>query len=86
MVKTVRQHPKPERIMVMIDVSQIKAQMEVKGSDGKHIGTVDGVEGTRVRLASGGMYHYIDIAVVDTVKEGTICLTQSAEETTRTWH
>jgi hypothetical protein len=86
MLKAVPAASKTERIMVMIDVSQIKEQMEVKGSDGKHIGTVDGVEGTRVRLASGGMYHYIDIAVVDKVEEGAICLTQSAEETTRTWH
>jgi hypothetical protein len=70
----------------MIDASKIKEQMAVKGSDGKHIGTVDAVEGKRVRLASGGMYHYIDIAVVDAVKDGAVCLTQSAEETTRTWH
>jgi hypothetical protein len=40
----------------MIDASQIKEQINVKGSDGKHIGTVDRVEGNRVRLASGGMY------------------------------
>ena len=70
----------------MIDASKIKEQMAVKGSDGKHIGTVDAVEGKRVRLASGGMYHYIDIAVVDAVRDGAVCLTQSAEETTRTWH
>jgi hypothetical protein len=70
----------------MIDVSKIKEQMEVKGSDGKHIGTVDAVEDKRVRLASGGMYHYIDIAVVDKVKDGAVCLSQSAEETTKTWH
>ena len=70
----------------MIDASKIKELMEVKGSDGKHIGTVDAVEGKRVRLASGGMYHYIDIAMVDKVKDGAVCLTQSAEEATRTWH
>ena len=86
MVKTVRQHPKPERIMVMIDVSQIKAQMEVKGSDGKHIGTVDGVEGTRVRLASGGMYHYIALDMVDSVKDGAVRLNKTAAEATRPWH
>jgi hypothetical protein len=70
----------------MIDASQIKEQMNVKGSDGKHIGTVDRVEGNRVRLASGGMYHYIDLAVVDTIKDGVVCLSKSAEETTRAWH
>jgi hypothetical protein len=52
--------------------------MSVKGSDGKHIGTVD--------LASGGMYHYIDLAMVDTIKDGAVCLSKSTEETTRAWH
>jgi len=33
----------------MVNAAQIKGQMEVKGSDGKHIGTVDGMEGQRVR-------------------------------------
>jgi hypothetical protein len=70
----------------MIDASQIKEQMAVKGSDGKHVGTVDRVEGNRVRLASGGMYHNIDLAVIDAVKDGAICLSKSAEETTRAWH
>jgi hypothetical protein len=70
----------------MIDASKIKELMEVKGSDGKHIGTVDAVEGKRVRLASGGIYHYIDITVVDNVKDGAVCLSQSAEQTTKTWH
>jgi len=70
----------------MIDASQIKEQMNVKGSDGKHIGTVDRVEGNRIRLASGGMYHYIDLAVVDTIKDGAVCLSKSTEETTRAWH
>jgi len=70
----------------MIDASQIKEQMEVKGSDGKHVGTVDRVEGNRVRLASGGMLHDLDLASVDKVKDGAVCLTQSAEEATRAWH
>ena len=48
----------------MINVSQIKEHMEVKGSDGKHVGTVLGVEGKQVKIASGGMDHYIDLAAV----------------------
>jgi hypothetical protein len=70
----------------MIDASQIKEQMNVKGSDGKHIGTVDRVEGNRVRVASGGMYHFIDLAEVDAIKDGAVCLSKSAEEATRPWH
>ena len=33
----------------MIIALQIKEHMEVQGSDGKHVGTVLGVEGTRSR-------------------------------------
>ena len=45
--------------------SQIKEHMQVKGSDGKHVGTVLGVENGRLKLASGGMEHAIEIDMVD---------------------
>ena len=70
----------------MINASQIKEHMEVRGSGGKHVGTVLGVESRRVKLASGGMDHYIDIAMVDAIKGDALCLTKTAEETVRTWH
>jgi hypothetical protein len=70
----------------MVNASQIKEQMEVKSADGKHIGTVDSMEGRRVKLAAAGMHHYIDLAVVDAIKNGTVCLSKTAEETMRTWH
>jgi hypothetical protein len=55
----------------MNNASQIKDHMDVKGSDGKHVGTVLGIENGRVKIASGGMDHEIDIAMVDAVKDGT---------------
>jgi len=70
----------------MIKASHIKENMEVKGSDGKHVGTVLGVEERRVKLASGGMDHYIEMAMVDAIKDGTLFLTKTAQETVRTWH
>lgn len=36
----------------MPNASQIKEHMEVKGSDGKHVGTVLGIERGRLKLAS----------------------------------
>jgi hypothetical protein len=48
----------------MIDASKIKEQMEVKGSDGKHIGTVDAVEGKRVSIGPGA----ITFAVMHSVR------------------
>jgi hypothetical protein len=57
-----------------------------KGSDGKHVGTVLGVEGGEVKIASGGMDHSIDIATVDAVEGEKIRLSKTAEEIVRTWH
>ena len=34
----------------MTDASQIKEHMEVIGADGVHVGTVDGIEGDRIKL------------------------------------
>jgi len=70
----------------MIKASQIKEHMEVKGSDGKHVGTVLGVEGGQVKIASGAMDHFIDIVTVDAVEGDRVRLTRTAEETVRTWH
>jgi len=50
----------------------IKEHMEVIGADGAHVGTVDKVEGHRIKLTkkdSGegshkGHHHYIDIGLV----------------------
>ena len=70
----------------MTNASQIKEHMEVTGSDGKHVGTVLGVENGHLRLASGGMDHAIDIALVDAVDKDIVRLRKTAEETVRAWH
>jgi hypothetical protein len=80
-----QQHQRHE-VRAMINASQIKEHMEVKGSDGKHVGTVLGVEGGQVKVASGGMDHFIDIATVHAVEGDRVRLTQTAEEAVRTWH
>ena len=74
----------------MINTSQIREHMEVKGSDGKHVGTVDHMEGNRIKLtksdpASGGEHHYLDLAMVKEIKDGAVCLNKSADEARRTW-
>jgi hypothetical protein len=74
------------RVTDMINASQIKEHMEVKGSDGKHVGTVIGVEKDHLKLASGGIDHEIDLATVDTIKDGRVHLRGTAAETVRTWH
>ena len=43
-------------------MNEIKEHMKVIGKDGGHVGTVDGVEGNRIKLTKGsdGQHHYID--------------------------
>ena len=56
--------------------SDIKEHMDVIGADGVHVGTVDGVEGNRIKLTkrdSGegshkGHHHYIDLGLVAEVE------------------
>ena len=55
-----------------MDASKIKERMEVIGADGVHVGTVDKVEGGRIKLTkkdSGegshkGHHHFIDLNLV----------------------
>lgn len=70
----------------MANTSQIKQHMEVKGSDGKHVGTVLGVEKDHLKLASAGMDHDIDISMVGAIKNDTVHLRMTADEVMKAWH
>jgi hypothetical protein len=70
----------------MINASQIKEHMEVKGSDGKHVGTVLGVEDGKLKIASGGIDHYIDIRTVNAIEGDRVLLSETAEDAVRPWH
>ena len=58
-----------------VKIQDIKEHMEVIGSDGKHVGTVDHVEGTdKIKLTkgdpqSGGQHHIIPVCFVQSVEE-----------------
>jgi hypothetical protein len=75
----------------MIDASQIKEHREVVGSDGKHVGTVDHMEGAdRIKLTkqdkdAGGQHHYIPLAWVASVDRGKVELNKPAAEAERSW-
>jgi hypothetical protein len=71
----------------MTDSSAIKEHMEVIGADGVHIGTVDRVEGNRIKLTkqdSGqvthqGHHHYISTALVAEVEGDKVRLSANAD-------
>lgn len=69
----------------MINASQVREHMEVRGSDGKHVGTVDRVEGDRIKLTrsdpdAGGQHHYMDLAAVKEIKDDCLIVNKTADE------
>ena len=65
-----------------MNTSDITEHMEVVGSDGAHVGTVDhlAIKLTKKDPSAGGMHHVIDFDLVDTVRDGKLVLSCSAEE------
>lgn len=57
----------------MADSAGIQKHMEVRASDGSHVGTVDGVEGDRIKLTRNdspdGEHHYVGLDSVERVDE-----------------
>lgn len=71
----------------MADLSQIKEHAEIIGADGVHVGTVDSVEGSRIKLTKKdagegsheGHHHYISGGLVASVNDGTVRLSANAD-------
>ena len=71
----------------MIKTQDIKEHMEVIGADGVHIGTVDKVEGDRIKLtkADSGMggheghHHYISRGLVAGIEGDVVRLSANAD-------
>ena len=65
----------------------IKEHMEVIGADGVHVGTVDKVEGGRIKLTkkdSGegshrGHHHFVPLLLVAEIEGGTVRLSANAD-------
>jgi hypothetical protein len=73
----------------MANASDIQEHMEVVGSDGFHVGTVDHIQGQRIKLtksdeASGGEHHYIHLDSVASVDE-KVKLNRTAAEAKDEW-
>lgn len=65
----------------------IREHMEVIGADGVHIGTVDKVEGNRIKLTRGdsgegghaGHHHFLDIGLVAGIEGDQVRLSANAD-------
>jgi hypothetical protein len=71
----------------MVDSSKIEEHMEVIGANGVHVGTVDRVEGDRIKLtkadsgegAHEGHHHFIPLSLVAEVEGGQLRLSANAD-------
>jgi hypothetical protein len=77
----------------MADASNIREHMEVIGADGVHVGTVDHVDGDRIKLtkkdsgadveggqgAHAGHHHYISLGLVAEVEGDQVRLSANAD-------
>jgi hypothetical protein len=74
----------------MPDFAMIKEHMEVVGSDGQHVGTVDCVKARNIILAksdpaAGGRHHGIPLDWVNTIGQEVLQLNQPAQEARANW-
>jgi hypothetical protein len=75
--------------MTMVDQSRIKERANVIGADGVHLGTVDHLDGDRIKLTKadsaqtedgqGAKHHYIPLGLVADVEDGTVRLSANAD-------
>ena len=67
----------------MTDLSQIEEHADVVDVNGNHVGTVDHVDGNRIKLtrkdSSDGHHHYIDSGLVAGVENGVVRLSANAD-------
>ncbi|KRB80987.1 hypothetical protein ASE00_17980 [Sphingomonas sp. Root710] len=71
----------------MADLSNIREHMDVIGADGVHVGTVDAVEGGRIKLTKAdagegqhkGHHHYIAGGLVAAVEGEAVRLSANAD-------
>ncbi|PAQ12356.1 DUF2171 domain-containing protein [Mesorhizobium temperatum] len=71
----------------MTDAARIREHMEVIGADGVHVGTVDKVEGQRIKLtkrdsgegAHRGHHHFIPLSLVAQVEGQKVRLSANSD-------
>ena len=69
------------------NAAQVKEHMEVVGSDGKHVGTVDHMDGDRIKLTrkddpdgSGQHHHFIPASSIAAIEGNKVKLSMPADQ------
>lgn len=73
-----------------MDASKIREHMSIVGSDGRHVGTVDHIDGNRIKLtktdqSAKGQHHYVPLDWIDKAEGQTLRLSKTADEAMKSW-
>ncbi|MCJ2083271.1 DUF2171 domain-containing protein [Methylobacterium sp. J-090] len=74
----------------MMNIEDIREHMPVVGSDDIHVGTVDHLEGQRIKMTktdedAGGKHHYLHVDSIAAVADGCITLNRTAAQAKDEW-
>ena len=74
----------------MADITKIAEHMEVVGSDGGHVGTVDHLDGQRIKLtktdkAAGGEHHFFHVDAIASIESSRITLNRTTAQAKDEW-
>jgi hypothetical protein len=74
----------------MADLARIREHMPVVGSDGGHVGTVDHLDGQRIKLTrtdpdAQGVHHFIHVDSIEAVEEEHIRLNRTTAQAKDEW-
>jgi hypothetical protein len=79
-----------EEVRQMQNQQAIREHMEVIGADGGHVGTVDSVEGERIKLTrgdrgAGGQHHWLPLSLVAEVEGNRVRLSTTLDSVIEFW-
>lgn len=70
----------------MAEMSKIREHMEIVGADGVHVGTVDRVEGDRIKMSRadsgshGNHHHYFSAGLIAAVEDDRVRLSANGAQ------
>jgi hypothetical protein len=66
-----------------MDLADIQPNAAVLGADGVSVGTVDRVDGRRLKITRKGAFtgkkHYVDVGLIADIEEGAVRLSANAD-------
>mgnify|MGYP003473203353 FL=1 len=70
--------------MAQVDPNSIKEHSKVFGADGTHVGTVDHLDGDRIKLTKtdsvDGQHHYLSVGLIASVDDEGVHLSANGAE------